>query len=167
VYTPNQFRILMLQAVASDTEVAIYIALAGLAFCRSQELVRRFKGEAVLEWSDIQWDRKQLHVRPGVAKSTRRKSGNERFTPIHKTLLEWLKPLSKGKSGRIISASVRSFRTRLQNVFESAEVAFIDNGLRHSAISYWLAGHPGSELRKSVSGPVIRSSPAGCITSRF
>jgi len=142
VYTPNQFRILMLQAVASDTEVALYIALAGLAFCRSQELVRRFGNESVLEWSDILWNRKQLHVRPGVAKSTRRKSGNERFTPIHKTLLEWLQPLSNGRSGRIISASVRSFRKRLQKVFEKAEVPFIDNGLRHSAISYWLAGHP-------------------------
>jgi hypothetical protein len=142
VYTPNQFRVLMLQAVVTDTEVALYIALAGLAFCRSQELVRRVGNEAVLEWSDVLWDRKQLHIRPEVAKSTRRKSGNERFTPIHETLLQWLRPLSKGRSGRVITASVRSFRKRLQKVFKKAEVVFIDNGLRHSAISYWLAGHP-------------------------
>jgi hypothetical protein len=142
VYTPQQFLDLLQNSVFSDVEVCLFVALSGLAFFRSQELVRRFGREEVLEWGDILLDRDLIHVREGVAKSTRRKSGNERFTKIHSALSAWLRPVSKGKSGRIIKSSVRSFRVRLRKVFEKAEVPFIDNGLRKSAISYWLAGHP-------------------------
>jgi hypothetical protein len=80
VYTPKQFFDLLQNSVFSDVEVCLFIALSGLAFFRSQELVRRFDGEQVLEWTDFLWGRDLIHVREGVAKSTRRKSGNERFT---------------------------------------------------------------------------------------
>lgn len=142
VYTPKQFEDLLSTSALLDDQVCLYIALAGLAFCRSQELVRRFGNEPVIEWTDVLWDRKLLHVRQEVAKSTRRKSGNERFTPLHDSLVAWLKPYSQHQTGRLIACSVRSFRKRLQKVFEKAKVPFIDNGLRKSAISYWLAGHP-------------------------
>jgi hypothetical protein len=143
VYTPEHFESLLMSAVYQDDEVLLYIALSGMAFLRHQELVRRFKDKPVLEWSDILWDRqpKLIHIREEVAKSTRRKSGNERFTPIHKALHGWLEPYLSRK-GRVIDVSERSFRKRLHVVFDRAKVPFIDNGLRHSAISYWLAGHP-------------------------
>jgi NAD(P)-dependent dehydrogenase (short-subunit alcohol dehydrogenase family) len=142
VYTPKQFSDLLQNSVFSDVEVCLFIALSGLAFFRSQELVRRFDGEQVIEWTDFLWDRDLIHVREGVAKSTRRKSGNERFTPIHSALTEWLRPITKDRKGRVINCSVRSFRKRLHKVFKKAEVPFIDNGLRKSAISYWLSAHP-------------------------
>jgi len=142
VYTPKQFYDLLENSVFSDVEVCLFIALSGLAFFRSQELVRRFDSEQVLEWTDFLWDRDLIHVREGVAKSTRRKSGNERFTPIHTALTAWLKPIARERKGRVINCSVRSFRKRLHKVFKKAEVPFIDNGLRKSAISYWLSAHP-------------------------
>jgi len=46
------------------------------------------------------------------------------------------------RSGRIVDVSIRRFRIRLHKVFERAKVPFIENGLRKSAISYWLAAHP-------------------------
>jgi len=82
--------------------------------------------EQVLEWTDFLWDRDLIHVREGVAKSTRRKSGNERFTPIHAALTAWLKPIARERKGRVINCSVRSFRKRLHKVFEKAEVPFIE-----------------------------------------
>jgi hypothetical protein len=145
VYTPEQYHDLLSTAAYTDEEVSIYLALAGMAFCRVQELVRRFKDEPVLEWRDFLWDRKppQIHIREEVGKSTRRKSGNERFTPIHKALRSWLViPRIEEQEGRVIEASVRSFGKRLRAVFVEAKVPFIPNGLRHSAISYWLAAHP-------------------------
>jgi len=45
------------------------------------------------------------------------------------------------RTGRIVDVSIRRFRVRLQRVFERAKVEFIENGLRKSAISYWLAAH--------------------------
>ena len=143
VYTPKQFYDLLENSVFSDVEVCLFIPLSGLAFFRSQELVRRFDGEQVLEWTDFLWDRDLIHVREGVAKSTRRKSGNERFTPIHSALTEWLRPIAKDRKGRVINCSVRSFRKRLHKVFKKAEVPFIDNGLGKSAISYWFKNAEG------------------------
>ena len=147
VYTPEQFKELLTKARETDTDVLLYIALAGLGFFRSQELVRRFGGEAVLEWSDIRFDRREIHVREEVAKTTRRKSGGERFVPIHGALLFALTEEPKEKrTGRVIPWSVRYFRKRLQDVFQKADVPFIDNGLRKSAISYWLAAYPRNSV---------------------
>ena len=143
VYSPDQLKSLLEQSMFYDDIVLIYIALAGLGFFRSQELVRRFDSEPVLEWSDVLSDRKLIHVREGVAKSTRRKFGNERFCPIHPALQSWLNFISeRRRKGRIVNVSVRSFRKRLHAVFDRAKVPLIDNGLRKSAISYWLAAYP-------------------------
>lgn len=42
-------------------------------------------------------------------------------------------------TGRIVDCSLTAFRRRLHKVFTDAGVDFIENGLRKSAISYWLA----------------------------
>jgi hypothetical protein len=89
VYTPERYAKLLASAI-DDHDVTLYLLLAGLCFLRSQELVRRLGNEEVLLWSDVWVDRKLIHVREGVGKSTRRKSGNERFPPIHPNLLSWL-----------------------------------------------------------------------------
>jgi hypothetical protein len=146
VYTPDEYYELLSTAVYFDNAVTAYLALAGMAFCRTQELVRRFKDEPVLEWRDILWDRDppEIRIREEVGKSTRRKSGNERFTPMHEALKGWLTYCQEWASSdsRVVDCSVRDFRRRLKAVFDSAKVLFIPNGLRHSAISYWLAAHP-------------------------
>jgi hypothetical protein len=145
VYTPKQYHDLLMTAVYTDEEVSYFLALAGMAFLRTQELVRRFKDEPVLEWRDFLWDRNppEIRIREEVGKSTRRKSGNERFTPMHRELRTWLAVArAEEYEGRVIEASVRSFRKRLLAVFDEAKVPFLPNALRHSAISYWLAANP-------------------------
>jgi hypothetical protein len=120
----------------------MFIALSGLAFFRTRELVRRLDNEPVLEWSDILSDRNEIHVREEVGKHTRR-SSNERFVPIHPYLKKlFVMGRRINYTGRIVDVSIRRFRVRLHKVFERAKVEFIENGLRKSAISYWLAAHP-------------------------
>src|SRR6266581_373857 len=54
-----------------------FLALSGLCFCRTAELVRLYKNESVLEWKDILWTRRKVHIRAEVSKV-----GTERFPPF-------------------------------------------------------------------------------------
>jgi hypothetical protein len=74
-----------------DWDVFRFVALSGLAFFRTRELVRRLDNEPVLEWRDLLWskDGNRAHVREEVGKHTRR-SSNERFTPIDHALTHCL-----------------------------------------------------------------------------
>lgn len=145
VYTPGDYQKLLKAAFGKDNPLWLYLILSGNAFFRSQELVRRFGNEPVLEWQDFLWDRDLIHVRGEVAKSTKRKSGNERFVPINSNIRQWLTEFRSGplpESGRVVDCSVRHFRGLLADLHENAEVRFIPNGLRKSAISYCLAANP-------------------------
>lgn len=142
VYTPQEFKSLLDKSMFDDPEIALFIALSGLAFFRTRELVRRLKNEPVLEWSDILLDRDEIHVREEVGKHTKRQS-NERFPPIHPVLKNLFCLRAEiARNGRVVNVSIRRFRERLHAVFNRAEVEFVENGLRKSAISYWLAAHP-------------------------
>ena len=140
VYTPDEFNRLINAAEFQDDEVLAFIGFAGMAFCRTRELVRQLKDEPVLEWRDVLMDRNEIHIREEVGKHTKR-SSNERFIPIHPMLRDLLASVGP-YNGRVVKVSMRLFRERLHTVFRRAEVPFIDNGLRKSAISYWLAAHP-------------------------
>jgi hypothetical protein len=144
VYTPDDLRRLLTKAIEMDRDICRFIALSALGFFRTRELVRRLDGEPVLEWRDILWDRNEIHVREEVGKHTRR-SSNERFVPLHNSLGHVLDVAGyRGSTGRVVDCSLTAFRRRIKKVFEATEpkVEFIDNGLRKSAISYWLAAHP-------------------------
>jgi hypothetical protein len=144
VYTPEDLNKLLMKAIEFDGDVCRFIALSALGFFRTRELVRRLDNEPVLEWKDILWDRKEIHVREEVGKHTR-SSSNERFTPLHSSLYHCLivsKKIYEDHTGRVVNCSLTAFRRRIHKVFEKADVDFIDNGLRKSAISYWLAAHP-------------------------
>jgi hypothetical protein len=146
VYTPEQYKKPLKAAFSADDgeDLWLYLFLSGNAFFRSQELVRRFGGEPVLDWSHFLWDRSLIHVRAEVAKSTKRKSGNERFVPLHQNIYDWLKLFRSNtpSEGRVITHSVRYFRKQLSQLHTTADVPFIDNGMRKSAISYYLAANP-------------------------
>ena len=151
VYAPGDLYMVLQKAIATDADIARFIALSGLAFFRTRELVRRLENEPVLEWRDILWDRELIHVRPEVAKHTRQAS-NERFVPLHGNL-EWVLSHSvehkrEEQTGRVVDVSIQAFRKRLHKVFEATDpkVEFIENGLRKSAISYWLASNPAEAI---------------------
>jgi hypothetical protein len=74
-----------------------FIVLSGFCFLRTSELVRRFAAEEVLKWKHILWSEDLIHVPEGVAKSTRRRQGDERFVPLSSAAKDWLKPMWAGK----------------------------------------------------------------------
>ena len=71
-----------------------YVALGAFAGLRREETMR-------LEWADVLWEEKAIHIRQEVAKSTGRKAGDERFVPMSAQLLAWLSPWSGKAEGKI------------------------------------------------------------------
>lgn len=97
--------------------------------------------EKVLCWEDIGWSQKLIHVKAGVAKGTKRKAGDERYITMSDSLIEFLRPYAL-KKGQICELAHNAFYKRVNKCFEKAEVDQIPNGLRHSCLSYYIAGHP-------------------------
>jgi hypothetical protein len=144
IYTAEQYSKLIAAAEATDEYCLRYLVLMGTGFLRFSELVGSSKTE-VVKWEDIQLDR-FIHVRKEVAKGTRRIQGDERFIPLEKggslyTFLYQQLDLNK-LTGRIIPLGKKSLRDRMNTIFKLADVKPVGNGLRHGAISYYLAMFP-------------------------
>jgi integrase len=118
-----------------------FIVLSGFCFLRTSELVRRFAAEEVLKWKHILWSEDLIHVPEGVAKSTRRRQGDERFVPLSSAAKDWLKPIRQ-QTGDCVPYGSTHFGKLWRAMTDSIGVPRIDNGLRHSAISYSLAANP-------------------------
>jgi hypothetical protein len=148
IYTQEQYSKLLVAARdAGDEEVLRLLVLNGAGFLRFEEIVRKEKDDDVLLWEDVQLDRNFINVRAGVAKSTRRVSGDARQipTPANKSLYRWLHQHTKDRNltGRIIPLSEGYFRKeRLNKIFKLAGVEQVHNALRHSCFSYYLAMYP-------------------------
>jgi integrase len=138
IYTPDAIAGLLNAADARFSELLPFLACAGLAGMRTAELLPTFVGDEVLQWSDVLWEKRLLHVRPEVAKQTRRKSGDRRYPPIEPALAHWTEPHRKD-AGPIVSCSKYYFLKRMRALFIQSEVLPVRNGLRHSFASYWLA----------------------------
>ena len=153
IFEPDDFRRLLETADEKFPTLLPFIALSGFAGLRTSELVSRYASENTLQWEDILWNKCLIHVRPEVAKTTKRKSGNRRYVPIEDALVHWLEPHRKS-SGQVVSYAESWFRKLLRGtkrephkkdsptcygLFRSAKVQPVDNGLRHSYASYWLA----------------------------
>jgi integrase len=141
VYSVHQFQNLLWAAEEKYPKLVPFVCLSGFAYMRTAELVRMYANEEVLQWSDIHWKDKLIHVRPGVAKGTNRERGDERFVPLSDTAKEWLEPI-KEDSGACVPFGAKKFGELWRELTDTAEVPRIDNGLRHSAISYALAENP-------------------------
>jgi integrase len=122
----------------------------GTGFLRFEELVGTRKSE-VLKWEDIQLGR-LINVRKEVAKGTHRAEGDERNIPLTKgeSLQTWLFQQMDGKNlqGRIIPISSKQLRERMKAIFAKSGVKQVDNGFRHSAISYYLAMFPDAGVTR-------------------
>lgn len=108
-----------------------YVAISLFAGVRSQELFR-------LEWSDVKTD----HIEVSAKNS---KLGERRIVPITENLSAWLKTFSqkKGPVAPVFAGGNASRSQSLsQNIRDTAEAGGfkpINNGLRHSFISYRVA----------------------------
>jgi integrase len=141
IYTPEQFQSMLWLAETDYPSLLPFVTLAGFAFLRTAELVGMYANEQILRWSDVHWDAGLIHVRPGVAKGTRRGSGDERYTPLTDAARSWLEPIKK-ESGPCVAMGAKKFGELWREMTDVAKVPRIDNGLRHSAISYSLAANP-------------------------
>jgi site-specific recombinase XerD len=143
VYTPADFK-RMLEWTEKETErlqVRAFLALAGLCFLRTAEIVRLYAGEEVIRWSDILWRRKLVHVRGEVAKETRRAS-DDRFPPIDTAFEKVMIRFMDLKEGRCVELMHHDFSKLWRKMHADLELTAIPNGLRKSCISYTLAARP-------------------------
>jgi len=144
ILKPEEFERLLRAADKDFPALLPYVAISGLAGLRSAELVGMYASEETLQWSDVLWDKGLLQVRPEVAKTTRRKSGDRRYPPIEPALAYWLEGHRK-ESGSVVPYSESSFRKQFRKLSNAAGCEPAHNALRHSFASYWLARGGGKE----------------------
>jgi integrase len=140
-YTPAQFESMLSHCEWLYPELLPYVVFCGFCFLRTAELVRMYENEKVLRWENVRWDKGLIHVPVGVAKTTRRESGDERYIPLNDAAKRWLERIRKD-DGDCVPCSASKFGKLWRAMMEKAQVPRVDNGLRHSAISYSLAANP-------------------------
>jgi integrase len=135
----TQFRALLRAAETKFPELLPFLALAGFCGIRRAEMVKQYRSDQVLRWNDIDFNKRLIVIRDGVAKSTQRKFGNRRFIPMEPALIHWLSP-HRQNDGPVVPVSDAAFRRQVQKLFAAAGISPEPNALRHSFASYWLAG---------------------------
>jgi site-specific recombinase XerD len=138
ILQPAEFKQLLLAAEKKQAALVPFLALAGFAGIRREEMLKEYANDEVLQWPDIDWDKKMITIRDGVAKQTSRELGDRRFIPIEAALIHWLEPYRK-ESGPVVPVVDSAFRRRFKKLREAAELNPSRNALRHSYASYWLA----------------------------
>lgn len=143
VYTPKNFQDMLewanFKAESHEREALLpFLALCGLCFMRTGEVVRLYNEEEVIRWDDILWNRHQVHVRSEVAKETRRED-DERFIPFSDPVEMALISFADRKEGRCVEILHRRFSEHWKNMHTKLGITPIHNGLRKSCISYALA----------------------------
>ena len=138
ILTPTEFETLLLASEKTVSDLVPFLALAGFAGIRREETLKEYADDEVLQWTDIDWNKKLITVRDEVAKQTTRKLGNRRFVPMEEALIHWLLPYRKD-SGPILGIVDSAFRRRFKKLRAAAKVSPSRNSLRHSYASFWLA----------------------------
>ena len=143
VYTPDQFVTMLTWAQQNSYHVMLpFLALSGLCFCRTSELVRLYQKEQVMEWPDILWERRLVHVRAEVAKETRREN-DERFPPFGEPFERVMMSHIGRQDGEMIVPLLHSEFSKLwRRMHAELNITPIRNGMRKSCISYTLAARP-------------------------
>jgi integrase len=138
ILSPAQFHTLLSTADEKFRDQVPFLCLAGFAGIRRAELLKRFADDQVLLWSDVDWNKRLITVRDGVAKATQRKLGNRRFIPMEDALVYWLLPYRQDE-GPIVPAYDTAFYRQTKKLHTAAKISPSPNALRHSFASYWLA----------------------------
>jgi integrase len=146
VYTVDQINALLRHSWYAPPYLAPFLFLTAFAWLRTSELVRLYLSEDALKWEDINWNNKQIHIRETVGKATRRRSGNDRVVPMTDHIMSWLRELPGDKTGFIVPVLHREFAVAMRALHAEANVPMLHNGLRRSAISYYLAIHPETNV---------------------
>ena len=158
IYTPSEMSRMLTVAEESYSDMVPFLSLMAFGFMRTEELVPRFNGDTVLEWSAFDWQEKQIFVPHAVAKKAKNNGGNDRPIPFNPALLHWVEPYVK-ESGHIVEREKIAAYRALKKIRTKAEVRDIANGLRHSCLTYWMAANGeesiGTVARWSGNSPAI------------
>jgi integrase len=138
ILKPAEFKALLVAAEEKVPDLLPFLVLAGFGGIRREEMLKEYANDEVLQWSDIDWDKKLITVRDEVAKQTTRKMGDRRFVPMEDVLIDWLTPY-RSDSGPIVPVVDSAFRRRFKKLRTAAKVNPSRNSLRHSCASFWLA----------------------------
>ncbi len=138
ILTPEQFAKRLRVADQQFPELLPFLAIAGFAGVRREELLREYSDDEVLQWADFLWAKKLIVIRPEVAKKTKRATGDRRFVPMEPALIHWLKPYRK-ELGAVVELADSWFRKRFALLLAAVEQEAAKNELRHSYASFWLA----------------------------
>jgi integrase len=150
IYDPVDMRDVLDHCVESGaSDILPFVVCSGFGFLRTAELVRMYSDERVMQWENLLWTENLIHVPHGVAKRTKRSLGDERFIPMTEAFRHWLEPIKKD-SGQIVPFQHNKFYHRLRDVIDSAGVEGVDNGFRHSCISYWIAANPETGIVRTA-----------------
>ena len=123
IFTPDEIEKLLKAAKPSFLPLVAVGAFAGL---RAAECER-------LEWRDIDFARGFIHVGEDMAKTASR-----RLVPIAANLAAWLAPYA-GQTGKVCQGTSNRLQKDRTACVKAAGVAWKDNALRHSYVSYRLA----------------------------
>jgi integrase len=134
---------LLLELTQDNPEMRAFVCLGGFAGVRTAEIQR-------LEWRDLDFENKEIHVRPDVIKKTRR-GWRERYVRMEPTFLRHCPTMGVGRivprGHRTFGLRFRALRDRMAAALESQgnpgaarwREGWPDNCLRHSFASYHLA----------------------------
>lgn len=128
--TPKIFKVdevaYMLQKSEPKSDIRAYIAIGAFAGLRRKELER------------LTWDKIKLSDREIVMDNEVTKTGSRRVVKITENLAKWLEPYSAELSGRELVVKA-NFNKRFTDFRDANKIKWTDNGLRHSAATYYLA----------------------------
>jgi hypothetical protein len=158
IYTPDELSTMLVAAERLAPDLAPCIACLAFGFLRTEELIPRYAGDTVLNWSAFDWTERQIFVPHVVAKRARAGEGNDRSIPITEALEHWLKPYVQS-SGQVVRRDKIPAMRALAKIRKDAGSRPLQNGLRHSCISYYLAANGetsfGTVARWSGNSPAI------------
>lgn len=131
VFTADELRTLLAHVRENFKPWMVLGAFAGI---RTEEICGDEKDpeQAQLEWRDVLWDEKQIHVRPEVGKTD-----EGRFVPIEANLLEWLLKW-RDRTG-FVCPKQAPYRQEVAYLQEKTKIKWRKNGLRHSYGTYRFA----------------------------
>jgi len=158
IFTPRQGAMLLKTVREECPQHVGYVILAGWLGLRPSECVR-------VEWSDVDWTQRLVHVRAEVA----RKVSSERWVPMTPAVLRALDAhmhAPRKQAGRLTRVCRLRAQVEVSRVARAAGLQWSIDVLRHSRITYRLqetrdigqvaeeSGNSPGEIRASYKRPI-------------
>jgi integrase len=125
-----------------------FYVLGGLCGMRRAEIISSYASDPVIEWRDVNFDRKWIHVRHEVAKQTGAKD-QSRYIPLEPTAVEWLKMIPV-RTERVMEISQSTLQRLNHELLHKLKIEVPENGLRNGYASWAATFRPQGELASAM-----------------